>query len=88
MSAWEDGADTTDRSDRGPACPETAERWLRKGCSLGRAARMVAENDDVRVILTDEDACPVSVGLLAMIYGVPLAIARKAVIHWLRRPGG
>jgi hypothetical protein len=70
----------------GPACPRLACKWRNKGCELGKAAKIIAENDDVRCLLEDDDAMPVSVALLGMIYGVNDDQARAAVIHWLRRP--
>lgn len=70
----------------GPACPQLAKRWRTKGCELGQAAKIIAENDDVRCLIEDDDAMPVSVALLGMIYGVHYSHARAAVIHWLRRP--
>jgi len=72
--------------DFGPACPRLEKKWRSKGCELGQAAKIIAENDDVRCLLEDEDAMPVSVALLGMIYEVNDAHARAAVIHWLRRP--
>lgn len=72
--------------DFGPACPHLAKRWKKKGCELRQAAKLVAENDDVRCLMFDADALPISVALLGMIYNVPDAMARDAVIHWLRRP--
>jgi hypothetical protein len=47
---------------------------------------IVARNDDVSALLHDEDAMPVSVRLLAMIYDVADEVAANAVRHWLRRP--
>lgn len=72
--------------DLGPACPRLEKKWKTKGCELGQAAKIVADNDDVRCLLDDDDALPVSVALLGMIYGVTDSQARAAVIHWLRRP--
>ena len=72
--------------DFGPACSRLEKRWRSKGCELGQAAKIVAENDDVRCLLEDDDAMPVSVALLGIIYGVSDVHARAAVIHWLRRP--
>lgn len=72
-------------SRSGPACPVLQRLWKSKGCTLGEAARIVAENDDVRDILTNEDAMPVSVGILGHIYGLTSAEAKAAVLHWLRR---
>jgi hypothetical protein len=60
--------------------------FKRKGCGLIHAARIVAENDDVRVLLTDDEALPVSVAILAMVYGVTDEEAKACVIHCLRRP--
>lgn len=74
--------------DFGPACPRLEKKWRTKGCELGQAAKIIAENDDVRSLLDDDDAMPVSVALLGMIYGVNETQARAAVIHWLRRPNG
>ena len=70
----------------GPACPRLARKWRHKGCELGQAAKIIAENDDVRCLLEEDDAMPVSIALLGMIYGVNDDQARDAVIHWLRRP--
>jgi hypothetical protein len=70
----------------GPACPRLARKWRTKGCELGQAAKIIAENDDVMSLLDDDDAMPVSVAILGMIYGVNDDQARAAVIHWLRRP--
>ena len=53
---------------------------------LADAALTVARNDDCSALLEDEDAMPVSVCLLAMIYGVSDDVAANAVRHWLRRP--
>jgi hypothetical protein len=70
----------------GPACPRLARKWRDRGCELGQAAKIIAENDDVRCLIEDDDAMPVSVAILGMIYGVNDDQARAAVIHWLRRP--
>jgi len=68
-----------------PADPACMRAWNKRGVSLGLAARYVVENDDVRAVL-DDDAMPVSVALLALIYDVPDSVALNAVRHWLRRP--
>jgi len=59
--------------------------WKSKGCTLGDAARIVAENDDVRCLLNDDEAMSVSVGILSQMYQLTSAEAKAAVIHWLRR---
>jgi len=69
-----------------PADPRCQKVWKKRGMHLADAALTVARNDDCSALLHDEDAMPVSVCLLAMIYGVADDVAANAVRHWLRRP--
>jgi hypothetical protein len=70
----------------GPSDPRCSRAWKRRGMSFADASLIVARNDDVSALLHDEDAMPVSVRLLAMIYDVADEVAANAVRHWLRRP--
>ena len=69
-----------------PADPRCQKVWKKRGMQLADAALTVARNDDCSALLHDEDAMPVSVCLLAIIYGVADDVAANAVRHWLRRP--
>lgn len=71
----------------GPANPAVEGVWKKRGVEFADAARIVAENDDVRHLVYDKLAMPISVGILALMYGVSDEIAKEAVIHWVRRKG-